>query len=313
MEPQPQIIYHKFINLVDDLSRWELADLEKALHLRKLHLAVAELASRGFSARVVYTPGESNPEYTEVFDMLLISPPDGADSELGEWASLGQIGRLIDIAANLPPAQAFDRWVQGLPLPEPYTRHDAERDRRAELAAARQRYQEGIDNAEDHRLAVRAAADYSELAEPADRNEHLRTIPQLAQEWGVSIRRAQAHVKHLHTKLGVGRKLGNIWVLSEAETLDHRPAESPGRPKTKQKWQTQIWRHKSGDYYVVDVDTTTGLVDLAHGPVDQTYVDDLLEPPTDFRMTYPTETADATAANIRLAIHEYTVIWQQPA
>ena len=312
MEPQPLIIDHRFINLVNDLSRWELEELEKAVHLRKLQLAVKELAGRGFAARVVYTPGEDSPHCTEAFNMLLIQPPEGAESELNEWANLGEIGRLIDIVANLPPAEAFDRWAQGLPLPEPYTRHDAERDRRAELADARRRYQDGSDNAEDHQLAVRAAADYADMAEPADRNEHLRTIPQLAQEWGVSVRRAQAHVKHLHTRLNVGRKLGNIWVLSEAEAADHRPAENPGRPKAKQKWQTQIWRHHSGDYYVVEVDTTTGVVEMAHGPVDQGYVDDLLKRPADFRMTYPRETADATAVKIRLTADEYALVWKQP-
>jgi hypothetical protein len=231
MQPQTLTVDSRFVSITADMTRWEIEELEKAIKLRQLHMAITELASRGFSARVVTTPGEENDQYTQIFDMVLIAPPTNAESELGEWADLHQCRRLIDTAANLPPAEAFDRWVQGLPLPEPYTRWDADRDRRAELLDARRRYQEGVDNSEDHRLAVHAANDYLDMIEPADRNAHLRAIPQLAQEWGVSVRRAQAHVKHLHETLNVGSRLGNIWVLTEEEATTHRPAEGPGRPR----------------------------------------------------------------------------------
>lgn len=236
MEPQPLTIDRKFTAITNDMTRWEVEELEKAILHRRLFLMVEQLKARGFQSTVRHLPGEADDTVnTQLFNMVLISPPAGAESEAGEWADLAQCRRLIDTRANLPPAEAFDRWAQGLALPDPYTKWDAERDRRAEIADARRRYQEGIDNAEDHRLAVRAAADYAGMAEPADRNEHLRTIPQLAEAWGVSIRRAQAHVKHLHTTLGVGTKMGNIWVLTEEEAAVHRPAEGPGRPRKSEE------------------------------------------------------------------------------
>lgn len=238
MEPQPLIIDRKFAAITEQMTRWEVEELERAILLRRLFLMAEQIKKRGFQATVRPLPGDGDDAgNVHVFDQVLISPPTGAESEAGEWADLAQCRRLIDTATNLPPAEAFDRWVQGLPLPEPYTKWDAERDRRAEIADARRRYQEGIDNAEDHRLAVRAAADYAGMAEPADRNDHLRTIPQLAQEWGVSIRRAQAHVKHLHTTQEVGTKIGNIWVLTEEEAAAHRPAEGPGRPRKSEEAQ----------------------------------------------------------------------------
>lgn len=60
----------------------------------------------------------------------------------------------------------------------------------------------------------------------------IRTSDELADEWRVSRRRAQAFIASLHDRWGVGRKIGGVWRLSAEEAATHRPAE-PGRPKAK--------------------------------------------------------------------------------
>lgn len=59
----------------------------------------------------------------------------------------------------------------------------------------------------------------------------IRTSEELAEEWRVSRRRAQAFIAHLHDRWGVGRKIGNVWCLSAQEAETHRPALSAGRPR----------------------------------------------------------------------------------
>lgn len=230
MEAQPIIVFQKHIDTVAALGRWQIEDLELAIYLRRLHMAADELTGRGFAARVVPMPGEPDKGTVHVFNMVLVGPPAGAESELAEWADLAQCRRLIDIVANMPPAEAFDRWVQGLPLPEPYTQWDARRDAEGFIRDAHQAYAGGKINGQTLGTEIRAARSFADAVEPADRNAHLRTIPQLAAEWGVSIRRAQAHVKYLHAKYGAGRKLGNAWVLTDVEAVEHKPADGPGRP-----------------------------------------------------------------------------------
>lgn len=58
----------------------------------------------------------------------------------------------------------------------------------------------------------------------------IRTAEELANEWGVSRRRAQAYIATLHDPWGVGRKIGNTWCRSAEEAATHRPAQ-PGRPR----------------------------------------------------------------------------------
>lgn len=58
----------------------------------------------------------------------------------------------------------------------------------------------------------------------------IRTAEELAEEWDVSRRRAQAFIATLHDRWGVGRKIGNMWCLSADEADTHRPAH-PGRPR----------------------------------------------------------------------------------
>lgn len=61
----------------------------------------------------------------------------------------------------------------------------------------------------------------------------IRTSDELAEEWRVSRRRAQAFIAHLHDRWGVGRKIGTVWCLSAEEAATHRPAENPGRPRSQ--------------------------------------------------------------------------------
>ena len=58
----------------------------------------------------------------------------------------------------------------------------------------------------------------------------IRTSDELAADWSVSRRRAQAFIATLHTRWGVGRKIGNVWCLSAEEAATHRPAPRAGRP-----------------------------------------------------------------------------------
>ena len=56
----------------------------------------------------------------------------------------------------------------------------------------------------------------------------LRDSNELAEMWGVSKRRVQAHCAHLHERWGVGRRVGNAWMLTAEEAESHRPG-TPGR------------------------------------------------------------------------------------
>ena len=61
---------------------------------------------------------------------------------------------------------------------------------------------------------------------------NIRDTDDLMDSWGVSRRRVQAHCKNLHDRWGVGRKIGNIWLLSADEADSHAPGPA-GRPKTR--------------------------------------------------------------------------------
>ena len=56
----------------------------------------------------------------------------------------------------------------------------------------------------------------------------------LAQLWGVSMRRVTAHCQTLHERWGAGRKFGKTWVLTADEAERHRPTKA-GRPKANLK------------------------------------------------------------------------------
>lgn len=58
----------------------------------------------------------------------------------------------------------------------------------------------------------------------------IRTSDEMAEEWGVTVRRAQAHIATLHARFGVGRKVGRDWLLSADEAERHPPRPGAGRP-----------------------------------------------------------------------------------
>lgn len=62
----------------------------------------------------------------------------------------------------------------------------------------------------------------------------IRTSDEMAEEWGVSKRRAQAHIATLHDRFGVGRKVGRDWLLSADEAERHPPRPGAGRPKREE-------------------------------------------------------------------------------
>lgn len=62
--------------------------------------------------------------------------------------------------------------------------------------------------------------------------DNLRTTEDAAQAWGVSRRRAIAHIEWLHEKRGVGVKLSYTWLLTAEELAANRPGKT-GRPKKK--------------------------------------------------------------------------------
>ena len=49
--------------------------------------------------------------------------------------------------------------------------------------------------------------------------------------WNVNRQRVAAHCATLHKRWGIGRKIGNSWVLTRDEAEAHRPAAKAGRAK----------------------------------------------------------------------------------
>lgn len=59
---------------------------------------------------------------------------------------------------------------------------------------------------------------------------NLKASAEIAEVWGVSVRRVRSHVASLHERWGVGMKAGNEWLLSADEIEQHKPG-TPGRPR----------------------------------------------------------------------------------
>lgn len=71
-------------------------------------------------------------------------------------------------------------------------------------------------------MVVINARDYKPL--------EFRTSDEAAKMWGVTVRRAQAHIALLNARFGVGRKVGRDWLLSADEAERHPPRQGAGRP-----------------------------------------------------------------------------------
>lgn len=81
------------------------------------------------------------------------------------------------------------------------------------------------------RTALRTIAQRAETAARAYYLGNLRTVDDLAAEYGVSRRRAQAIAKQQHERWGRGMRIGNAYIFSEDEMESMRPAPTPGRPR----------------------------------------------------------------------------------
>lgn len=81
------------------------------------------------------------------------------------------------------------------------------------------------------RTALTNVAKRAESAARAYYLGNLRTVDDMAEQFGVSRRRAQAIAKHHHERWGKGMKVGGTYIFSEDEIESMRPAESAGRPR----------------------------------------------------------------------------------
>ena len=81
------------------------------------------------------------------------------------------------------------------------------------------------------RTALQTVAKRTETAARAYYLDNLLTVDNLAAQWGVSRRRAQAIAKQQHERWGKGMRVGNAYIFSADEAEGMRPAESAGRPR----------------------------------------------------------------------------------
>lgn len=66
----------------------------------------------------------------------------------------------------------------------------------------------------------------------------LRGAHDAAQAWGVTPRRAQAHIARLHDTCGIGRLIGGAWVLRQSDIERHQPDAKYRRKDTTMDFQT---------------------------------------------------------------------------
>lgn len=80
------------------------------------------------------------------------------------------------------------------------------------------------------RTALTNIAKRTETAARAYYLGNLRTVDDMAEQFGVSRRRAQAIAKDHHERWGKGMKVGGTYIFSEDEIESMRPAPHSGRP-----------------------------------------------------------------------------------
>lgn len=98
--------YRQFWALVSNMHPTDLDFLADAVALRRLHIAAAEVSRLGFGIRLAML-GDDAANFAH-FRYALVYSPTGED--LSEWADVGELELLRDIARNLSPAEAFERW-----------------------------------------------------------------------------------------------------------------------------------------------------------------------------------------------------------
>ncbi len=173
------------LDLVADMGRYDLDDLEAAIYWRRIELMAAELNQRGFQTRIETTaPDGAGGRERILFKYILVYRPDGDspervnDNEIAEWADLAECRRLIDTVANLPPAHAWDRWRFGLEsFDDEYTEPQAKADMRSERAEAKARFERGESDSEMFQLEWQQASDYLEYARNSKaRNQEIAAV-----------------------------------------------------------------------------------------------------------------------------------------
>lgn len=80
------------------------------------------------------------------------------------------------------------------------------------------------------RTALTTIAKRAETAARSYYLGNLRTVDDMAEQFGVSRRRAQAIAKDHYERWGKGMKVGGTYIFSEDEIETMRPAEHSGRP-----------------------------------------------------------------------------------
>lgn len=58
----------------------------------------------------------------------------------------------------------------------------------------------------------------------------VRSAEEAAEAWGVTPRRAQAHIKAIHERHGAAARIGRAWLITTDEIERYRPGPA-GRPK----------------------------------------------------------------------------------
>jgi hypothetical protein len=77
-------------------------------------------------------------------------------------------------------------------------------------------------------FAARVAADARSVALLS-----IRSAEDAAEAWGVSVRRAQAHIAWLNDRQGIGARIGRAWMLTEDEITRHAPGPTGVRRSDK--------------------------------------------------------------------------------
>lgn len=165
-----EVIRDEHLEMLKGMHHYDLEDLEQAILFRKQQLMVKELSAHGIAAicEKTYGPSPMWPDAepgTVRFGYILVYDP-GSEGNENVWATAGECRRLIDTLANLPPAEAYARWVTKVePFePEEYTRQDAERDMRRERAELKRQYESGEIGAEDYAIMWRGSRSYLDLS-----------------------------------------------------------------------------------------------------------------------------------------------------
>ena len=107
-------------------------------------------------------------------------------------------------------------------------RIDQETDRTVDLLC-----EHGVTRRVSDQALRRRLETFAKQIATAARSEFIssvRSAEDAAEAWGVSTRRAQAHIAAIHERHGVAARIGRAWLITDDEIERHRPGES-GRPK----------------------------------------------------------------------------------